>query len=423
MKVGIIGSGGREHAICRSIQKSKNVKKIYCFPGNAGTSEIADNIEIDLTDFSKIKEFSINNQINLLIVGPEKPLVDGIVDFFQDTGIDIFGPDKISSQLEGSKIFTKKICDKYNIPTAGFGIFKNPKETITFLDKTKFPLVVKADGLASGKGVSICKSKNEALKITKEILNGKFKSSNKVVLEEFLKGEELSYFVVVDKNSFRFFGSAQDHKQVGEGDKGPNTGGMGAYSPAYLLTNKLEKKIKEKIIVPTINAMKILNHPYKGFLYAGLMINKGEPYLIEYNIRMGDPECQALMMRLETDLFDVINAVIKNKIKNLKIKWSNKNSITIVLCAKGYPSNYVKNSEIKGLLNIFNNTNNQIFHAGTYIRNNKIFSNGGRVLNITSLSKTLIGARKKVLQIINKINWTDGFFRKDIGWKAIKKQL
>ncbi len=423
MNLAIIGSGGREHSICYKLNQSPKIKNLICIPGNAGTGKIAKNIKADILDFNSIYKIIKKENVDIVVVGPEQPLVEGLIDYLDKKKIKVFGPDKYAAQLEGSKAFMKDLCKKNNIPTASFGVFSDFKSASNFIKKNKIPIVVKADGLASGKGVSICKSKNEALKITKEILNGKFKSSNKVVLEEFLKGEELSYFVVVDKNSFRFFGSAQDHKQVGEGDKGPNTGGMGAYSPAYLLTNKLEKKIKEKIIVPTINAMKILNHPYKGFLYAGLMINKGEPYLIEYNIRMGDPECQALMMRLETDLFDVINAVIKNKIKNLKIKWSNKNSITIVLCAKGYPSNYVKNSEIKGLLNIFNNTNNQIFHAGTYVRNNKIFSNGGRVLNITSLSKTLIGARKKVLQIINKINWTDGFFRKDIGWKAIKKQL
>ena len=254
------------------------------------------------------------------------------------------------------------------------------------------------------------------------IVSGKFKSSKKVIVEEFLQGDELSYFVVVDEKSYHFFGSAQDHKRVGEGDTGPNTGGMGAYSPAPLLTSKLEKKIKKKIIEPTLKAMKNLGHPYKGFLYAGLMIKKGEPYLIEYNIRMGDPECQVLMMLLKSDLLEIIDTATKNKTNNLKIRWNTKKCITIVLCAKGYPSKYIKNSEIKNLSNILIDKNNQIFHAGTYEKNNKIYSIGGRVLNVTSSSESLNEARDKSLENIGKINWVDGFFRKDIGWRVINKK-
>ena len=327
---------------------------------------------------------------------------------------------KFSSQLEASKAFMKNLCKKNNIPTANFGIFDNFTDASNFIKKNGTPIVVKADGLAAGKGVSVCFSIEEALKNTKDILEGKFKSSRKVVLEEFLEGEELSYFVIVDEMSYHFFGSAQDHKRVGERDTGPNTGGMGAYSPSPLLTSQLDKKIKKKIIEPTIKAMKILGPPYKGFLYGGLMINKDEPYLIEYNIRMGDPECQVLMMRLESDLLEIIDLAIKNKLNNLKIKWAKKNSIAIVLCAKGYPSNHIKNSEIKNLNNIMNDKNNQIFHAGTYEKNNKIYSKGGRVLNVTSSSENLTEARDKSLNNIDKIDWPDGFFRKDIGWKAIK---
>ena len=275
--------------------------------------------------------------------------------------------------------------------------------------------------MAAGKGVVICKSLEEAKIETKEIFNGKFKSSSKVVLEEFLKGEELSYFVVVDENSYHFFGSAQDHKRVGEGDKGPNTGGMGAYSPAKNLTDSLEKKIKKKIIEPTLLAMKKLGRPYTGFLYAGLMIVKQEPYLIEYNIRMGDPECQVLMMKLETDLVDVIDLATKNDLNNLKIKWDNNDCITIVLCANGYPGNYVKDREIKNLNNIVVDDHNQIFHAGTYEKNNRIFSSGGRVLNITCSNPNLEKARNQSLTNLKKLNWNDGFYRKDIGWRAIKK--
>mgnify|MGYP006088177169 CR=1 FL=1 len=420
MNLAVIGSGGREHAICHKLKQSPKVKKIICIPGNAGTKFIAENIKEDISNFKAIYQIVKEKKIDIVIVGPEQPLVGGIVDYFKKKKIRIFGPDKFASQLEGSKAFMKNLCKKNNIPTANFGIFKNFESASNFIKKNGVPIVVKADGLASGKGVSICSSIKEALKNTKEILDGKFKSSNRVVLEQFLEGEELSYFTIVDKNSYLFFGSAQDHKRVGEGDRGPNTGGMGAYSPSNLLTKKLEKKIKKKIIEPTLKIMKNLNHPYKGFLYAGLMICKDEPYLIEYNIRMGDPECQVLMMRLKTDLLNIIDCVTKNKLKSLKIKWSEKKGITIVLCSKGYPGNYIKNKKIKNLHSVVSDKNNQIFHAGTYVKNNEIYSNGGRVLNATSLSKKLVNARKKALSNLNKINWTDGFYRKDIAFKAIK---
>ena len=420
MNLAVLGSGGREHAICYKLKQSSKIKKLFCIPGNAGTQKIAKNIKVDISNFDKLYQVIKKNKIELVIVGPEQPLVDGIVDYLNKKKVRVFGPDKYASQLEGSKAFMKNLCRKHNIPTANFGIFDNFDDASKFIKKNGAPIVVKADGLAAGKGVSICTSVEEALKNTKEILDGKFKSSKRVVLEEFIEGEEISYFAIVDKNSYHFFGSAQDHKRVGENDTGPNTGGMGAYSPSALLTKELENKIKQKIIQPTLKAMKDLGHPYRGFLYAGLMINKDEPYLIEYNIRMGDPECQVIMMRLKTDLLEIIDSIINNKLNNIKIKWSKKNSITIVLCAKGYPLNYLKNSEIKNLSKIKLDDSNQIFHAGTYSKNNKIYSNGGRVLNITSCSENLVKARNNSLSNINKINWKDGFFRKDIGWKAIK---
>lgn len=422
MNFAVIGSGGREHAICYKLKQSSKLKKLICIPGNAGTQKIAENIKEDISNFDALYKIIKRQNIDIVIVGPEQPLVDGLADYLNKKKVRVFGPDKFAAQLEGSKAFMKNLCNKNNIPTANFGVFNNFDEASSFIEKNGVPIVVKADGLAAGKGVSVCVSKEEALKNTKEILEGKFKSSNQVVLEEFLKGEELSYFVIVDENSSLFFGSAQDHKRVGEGDTGPNTGGMGAYSPAPLLTNQLENKIKKKIIDPTLKAMKDLGYPYKGFLYAGLMIKKGEPYLIEYNIRMGDPECQVLMMRLKTDLLEIIDSATKNKLNNLKIEWSNKNCITIVLCAKGYPSKYIRNSEIKNLFNISTDENNQIFHAGTYLKNNKIYSIGGRVLNVTSSSESLIEARNKSLDNISKINWVDGFFRKDIGWRVINSK-
>ena len=298
MNLAVIGSGGREHAICYKLKQSPKIRKLICIPGNAGTQKIAENINGDISNFNALYQIIKKQNIDVVIVGPEQPLVNGLVDYLIEKKVRVFGPDKFSSQLEGSKAFMKNLCKKNNIPTANFGVFNNFDSAYSFIKKNGTPIVVKADGLAAGKGVSICTSIEEALKNTKEILEGKFKSSHQVVLEKFLEGEELSYFVIVDKNSYHFFGSAQDHKRVGEGDTGPNTGGMGAYSPAPLLTDKLEKKIKKKIIEPTLKAMKNLGHPYKGFLYAGLMINKDEPFLVEYNIRMGDPECQVLMMRL-----------------------------------------------------------------------------------------------------------------------------
>ena len=314
MNIALIGSGGREHAICEKIFLSKQVSKIYCIPGNAGTQALAENINIDIKNFKEILKIIKIKKIDIVVIGPEEPLVNGIVDFLSKEGVKVLGPDKFASKLEGSKAFMKDLCKKNNIPTAKFGVFEDYDSAIHFLENNKIPIVVKADGLAAGKGVSICNNIEEAKNKIKEIMEGKFKSSKKVVLEEFLEGEELSYFLIVDENTYHFFGSAQDHKRVAEGDTGPNTGGMGAYSPAPILTASLEKKIKEKIIEPTLNAMKVAGHPYKGFLYAGLMIFKNEPYLIEYNIRMGDPECQVLMMRLKTDLLEIIDRATKNRI-------------------------------------------------------------------------------------------------------------
>jgi phosphoribosylamine--glycine ligase len=419
MKVGIIGSGGREHAICQSIKKSSKIKKIYCFPGNAGTSELAENINIDFSDFNKIKEFSLSNKISLLIVGPEKPLVDGIVDFFKDTEIDVFGPDKISSQLEGSKIFTKKICEKYEIPTAKFGIFENSVEAITFLEKNKFPLVVKADGLASGKGVYICENKDTANIAVNEIFNGKFGVAKNVLIEEFLAGEEMSYFIISDGKEIKSFETAQDHKRVLEGDKGDNTGGMGAYSPSRLINEVLEKKILNKIIKPTIKALKEMGSDYKGFLYAGLMIVDNEPFLIEYNVRMGDPECQTILPKLKTDLLEIIEACCKEELKNMKIEWYDKKSLCVVLCSKGYPNKYNNNILIENIEILNLDENDFIYHAGTKKIEGNVYSNGGRVINFVSLSSNFKESRNKVFSYINKLNWHGGFFRKDIGYKVI----
>ncbi len=421
MNIGLIGNGGREHALCQKIYESKLSKKIVCFPGNAGTSKIALNVEVDILNFKKVLKFIKFYQIDLVIVGPEEPLVRGLVDYLHKKRIKVFGPSKFASKLEGSKAFMKNLCRKNQIPTANFKICKNTTQVKNFLKSSKFPIVVKADGLAAGKGVSICKTKDKVLKISKEILDGKFKSSNKIVLEEFLKGEEASYFVIADKNKFRFFGTAQDHKRVGEKDKGPNTGGMGAYSPAAIINKSIEEKIINKIIKPTLLAMKKLNSPYRGFLYVGLMIRNNEPFLIEYNVRMGDPECQVILQRLKSDFLKIIKFAVDDKLNKAKIKWKNKKSMTIVLCSKGYPNNYKKNKPIENLNKIKLEKNEIIFHAGTKLMNNTILSNGGRVLNFTSSGKNFFKIRRKLIYLIKKLNWKNGFFRKDIGWRVINK--
>ena len=420
MNIGLIGSGGREHALCRKLYESRLTNKIFCFPGNAGTQKIAVNISVDISNFKKILKLIRINKIDLVVVGPEEPLVNGIVNFLNKNKVKVFGPNKFAAKLEGSKAFMKNICKINNIPTANFKICRKKNQVINFIKKSQFPIVVKADGLAAGKGVTICENKKKALKITDEIFKGKFKSSSKVVLEEFLSGEEASYFLIVDKNNFKSFGTAQDHKRVKENDKGPNTGGMGAYSPAPIINKSMEKKIIEKIVKPTLAALKKAKNPYSGFLYVGLMIKKNEPYLIEYNVRMGDPECQVILPRLKTDLVKIISNVLKNKIKKTKIEWSKKKSMTIVLCSKGYPGSYKKNIIIKNIDKINLKKNEFIYHAGTKLINDCTFSNGGRVLNISSMGNNFKSVRKKIIKIIKKIDWKHGFFRKDIGRKVIK---
>jgi phosphoribosylamine--glycine ligase len=420
MKVGIIGSGGREHALCSVFKKTANIEKIYCIPGNAGTGLIATNVNLKIEDFEQIKKFVIDKKIDLVVVGPEKPLVDGLVDYLEENNIEVFGPNKVASQLEGSKIFTKNLCKKYNIPSADFGVFEQMNLAKKFIRTSKYPLVVKADGLAAGKGVYICDNIEQANSAVEEIFGGKFGASNKVLIEEFLKGEEMSFFIISDGKSIKKFGTAQDHKRLEEGDNGPNTGGMGAYSPSKFENEELDKKILDKIIYPTLEALKDLNTSFKGFLYAGLMIVDNEPFLIEYNVRMGDPECQTILPRLKTDFSEIMLAVIEKKLAYQKIEWDNKKTLSIVLCSNGYPSQYKNNVEIKNLKKILLEENEFIFHAGTKLINSNIYSNGGRVLNVVTKSENFKNCRNKALDLLKKINWAGGFYRKDIGFKVIK---
>ena len=419
MNIGIIGSGGREHSICKSILRSNKIKKIFCFPGNGGTSEIATNVALDLTNFEEIKDFILKKKIDLVIVGPEKPLVDGIVDYLEKFNIRVFGPNSDAAKLEGSKIFTKQICKEYNIPTANFGIFKNKIDAKKFTENSKYPLVIKADNLASGKGVYICNNFSESELAINEIFEGKFGNADNLLIEEFLDGEEMSYFVVSDGKNLKFFQTAQDHKRVSEGDKGKNTGGMGAYSPSRLMNDALEKKILERIVNPTIKALLDKDIKYKGFLYAGLMIVKNDPYLIEYNVRMGDPECQTILPILKSNLLDIILACCEEKLEKINIEWRNKKSLCVVICSKGYPEKFEKHIEIKNLKKINLKTDDYLYHAGTLKKNSKYYAIGGRVLNFVSVSESFLKAKENINKNLKNLNWSGGFFRKDIGYKVI----
>ncbi|MAJ86311.1 MAG: phosphoribosylamine--glycine ligase [Candidatus Pelagibacter sp.] len=421
MNIAIIGSGGREHALCLKFFESKKISKIFCIPGNAGTHAIATNLNIDLLDFKNIKDSIKKNEIKLVIVGPELPLVKGMVDYLRKENIKVFGPSKFASKLEGSKAFVKQLCRKFKIPTAQYKICKSFSDVKIFLKKNNFPIVVKADGLAAGKGVKICKNIKQVKYFCNKIFSGEIGDSKKVVLEEFLVGEELSYFSIVDKKSLIFFGSAQDHKRVGEKDTGPNTGGMGAYSPSPLLNKKIEKKIINRIVKPTLRALTLKNKPYTGFLYTGLMIKDNDPYLIEFNVRMGDPECQVILPRIKTDILEIIQAAVENRLSNIKIRWNNLKCMTIVLCSKGYPGIFKKNKPLENLKKINIKHNTFIFHAGTKILKSKIVSSGGRVLNVTNVGTSFKKIRINLIKLLKKINWKDGFFRKDIGWRVIGK--
>ena len=421
MKIAILGNGGREHAIATQIIKSPKLKKLYCIPGNAGTDSIAENVSLDFYNYESLLHFIKKNKIDLVIVGPEKPLVEGIVDFLSRENVKVFGPNKNVSQLEGSKIFTKKICERYNIPTAQFGVFKNADEAYKYLENANMPIVVKADGLAAGKGVYICEDLESSNKAVKEIFNGKFGLAEQVLIEEFLQGDEMSYFVLSDGKIFKRFNTAQDHKRVGEGDRGKNTGGMGAYSPSGLINAELDKKVITEIVNPTFKAIKDMGENYKGFLYVGLMIKNNNPYLIEYNVRMGDPECQTILPLLATDFLDLILSCCDETLHNQNILWEEKKSMCVVLCSNGYPDSYKKDVEIPNIKKIKNDDTFFIYHAGTEKKDNKVYATGGRVLNFVSISDNLKSSRDKVIKEIENLNWNNGFFRNDIGYKIIDK--
>ena len=422
MNILIIGSGGREHAIAWKCAQDDFVKHIYVCPGNAGTylEDKVSNIEIDTKKFNLIEDFCVKEQIDLVIIGPEQPLVDGLTDYLQNKGIKTFGPSKNAAQLEGSKTFSKDFFVKYDIPTAEYKSFEDFNSSVNYLDEVSYPTVVKADGLAAGKGVIICENKESAIEALNSIFNDKAfgKAGNRVVIEEFLEGEEASFIAVVSKDKIIPLVTSQDHKAVGDGDVGLNTGGMGAYSPAPIVTEEMQKKILEKVMYPTMKGLINEGFPYLGFLYAGLMIKDGDLKVLEFNCRFGDPETQPILIRLKSSLVELCLAAIDDKLNSYSINWSKKHSCGVVIASKGYPESYDIDKEVKIKLNEENDL--KLFHAGTKYVDDKIITSGGRVFCATALGNDLKEAQEKAYNLVNTVDFEGSFFRKDIGFKGIK---
>lgn len=424
MKVLLIGSGGREHALAWRLAGSEKCEALYCAPGNPGIAEIAECADIAADDVNRLVQFTTDKGIDLVVVGPETPLVLGLADRLREHGIAVFGPDAAAARLEGSKGFTKDLCAKYDIPSAGYGRFSDLDKAKAFIRKTGAPIVIKADGLAAGKGVVVAGTLEEAEEAATSMLSGNaFGSAGaEIVVEEYLDGEELSFFALSDGTTVLPFASAQDHKRVGDGDVGPNTGGMGAYSPAHLLTYDLQQKIMERIVLPTVRGMAMEGCPFKGVLYAGIMVVGGDPYLIEYNVRFGDPECQPIMLRLKNDLLDLLHACATGNLAAFgSIDLSPNVALAVVLAANGYPASPVKGGPILGLEQADNQPGVKIFHAGTARGpNGQIVSNGGRVLTVTASAPTVEEAKFLAYEAVDSIDFQDGFCRRDIGWRAVK---
>lgn len=425
MRILLVGSGGREHSLAWALAKSKHCDHLYCAPGNAGIADSAECVDIDVMDVDGLVAFAKDNAIDLVVVGPEAPLVVGLADKLSQAGIKVFGPTQKAAQLEGSKGFTKDLCTKYDIPTAAYGRFTDIDEAKEFLAKQNIPVVIKADGLAAGKGVIIAETEKEAQDAITDMLSGNAfgDSGHEIVIEEFLEGEELSYFALADGKTILPLTSAQDHKRAFDGNKGPNTGGMGAYSPARLMTAELEEKIIHRIIQPTVEAMAAEGCPYTGVLYAGLMIVNGEPMLIEYNARFGDPECQPLMMRLQADLVEILDACAEGRLADIrgKVTWSDNPAMCVVYATQGYPGSYPKDTPISNVDAADQVAGTKVFHAGTKQDGDALLSTGGRVLGVTSEGATLREARDRAYEAIEKIDWPDGFYRTDIGWRALSE--
>jgi phosphoribosylamine---glycine ligase len=420
MKILVIGSGGREHALCWQIVKSRKTDKLYCAPGNGGIADIAECVDIKSDDIDSLLAFALKNSIDLTVVGPEMPLTKGIVDVFTEHKLKIFGPDKFSSQLEASKIFAKELMKRFNLPTAGFRVFDNAAMAKDYIDSKDAPFVVKADGLCAGKGVIIAETKRHAREAIDSILLSKAFGSagEKIIIEDCLAGEEVSIILVSDGSDYILFPSSQDHKRVFDDDKGPNTGGMGAYSPAPIATDELMQRVEKEIVQPLIKGLARENTPYKGVLYIGLMIVDNNPYVLEFNVRFGDPETQAILPRLKSDIVDIFEASIHGNMHSVKTEWDNSPAVCIVCCSGGYPGPYKKGIEIHGLQQLAGIPGIIVFHAGTKNTNGKYFTAGGRVINLTALSDTISEAITKAYSGVSRITFQDMHYRSDIGKKA-----
>ncbi|UWS78698.1 phosphoribosylamine--glycine ligase [Phaeobacter sp. G2] len=420
MNILILGSGGREHALAWAVMQNPKCDKLIVAPGNAGIAQIAECASLDIMDGAAVTIFVEQNAIGFVIIGPEAPLAAGVADRLRDAGVLVFGPSEAAARLEASKSFTKEVCDAAQAPTAGYGHFTEAEAAKAHIRQHGAPTVVKADGLAAGKGVIIAMTEDEALAAIDDMFGGAFGGAGaEVVIEEFMEGEEASLFVLVDGEEVLSIGSAQDHKRVGERDTGPNTGGMGAYSPAPVLTPEIEAKAMEEIVKPTMKVMAERGMPYQGVLYAGLMIKDGQPRLVEYNVRFGDPECQVLMMRLGAQALDLMQAAAEGRLAEARVNWGDDHAITVVMAANGYPGSYEKGTVIKGLDALPEDSSNMVFHAGTAAKDGTIVATGGRVLNVTARGNSLKEARDRAYAMADQIDWSEGFLRRDIGWRAL----
>jgi phosphoribosylamine---glycine ligase len=420
MNILILGSGGREHALAWAVMQNPKCDKLIVAPGNAGIAQIAECADLDIMNGGAVAVFAEANAIDFVIVGPEAPLATGVADRLRDAGVLVFGPSEGAARLEASKSFTKEICDASNAPTAGYGHFTDADAAKAYIREQGAPIVVKADGLAAGKGVIMAFDEQTALDAIDDMFGGAFGGAGaEVVIEEFMEGEEASLFVLCDGENILSMGSAQDHKRVGDGDTGPNTGGMGAYSPAPVLSAEIEARAMEQIVRPTMAEMAKRGMPYQGVLYVGLMIKDGQPRLVEYNVRFGDPECQVLMMRLGAQAMDLMHAAAEGRLNDTRVNWGDDHAITVVMAANGYPGSYEKGSEIRGLDVLPEDSRNMVFHAGTKTEGGAMLASGGRVLNVTARGDTLQEARDRAYAMVEAIDWPGGFYRNDIGWRAL----
>ncbi len=420
MNILILGGGGREHALAWAVLQNPKCDKLIVAPGNAGIAQIAQCADLDILDPAAVTDFAAENAIDFVIVGPEAPLVEGIVDALSRAGILAFGPTKAAAELEASKAFTKEICDAAKAPTANYAHFTDAEAARAYIRAQGAPIVVKADGLAAGKGVIVAMDEDTALAAIDDMFGGEFGSAGaEVVIEEFMEGEEASFFVLTDGTAALAIGTAQDHKRAYDNDEGPNTGGMGAYSPAPVLSDAIAKAALDDIVQPTIDEMARRGTPYRGVLYAGLMIKDGKPRLVEYNVRFGDPECQVLMMRLGAQALDLMLACAENRLAEAQVNWADDHALTIVMAAKGYPGSYEKGTVINGLDTLPEDASHMVFHAGTRKSDGAIQAVGGRVLNVTARGASLKEARDRAYKMVEEIDWPEGFCRSDIGWRAL----